>query len=479
MKYHSISLRNEKSIGFLKYKGRYESLLNECCISDETKKTIKLYSGLMSINSNHQAFLITENNTRCFGCIIIDQKSFDNETLQVEMEIDKSKFDSIKEISKLLFDVIESIKLFYYDYKRIEIKILNNNDYLIDYNYPTKGINQDIYVIDNTNINKIYTALVKEITDCNQDWLYKINYLDNKKYEFDNFFDKEMMNELRGKKLRVEDIFYRLNAIELSDIFLKNFERNIVFNTDGNIQFSKVTRKKHKKNYEFNYNVVDNNFRFSNKNIKIEDTNDLTEIDINSIHIKYLKKSGKTIYNYITPIIDNSSVSIEIVTDEYNHIDRCYMDFKTFKGNKKINGIYALRINKEKDYYKLNFLNRSGSRECSIFNKLKSCDNSLYSQIINDSIDLSLLDELLNKVIRVINIDSNNKLRKKFILAEPGIISYMYESYKDVIEFISRITREIPLPHLYRLIATFIDKQKYHLNNNSQTSKKLLKLRKN
>ena len=118
MKYRNISLRNGKycdSYGFLKYDDSYKEMLDKCNISDETKNVIKIYSDMMDIDSQHQAYMVTFSDTSCIGGIIIDQKPLDNETILVEIEFDENTYEYENDISKLLNNIIESLKIYFYD----------------------------------------------------------------------------------------------------------------------------------------------------------------------------------------------------------------------------------------------------------------------------------------------------------------------------------------------------------------------------
>lgn len=497
MKYRNISLRNGKycdSYGFLKYDDSYKEMLDKCNISDETKNVIKIYSNMMDIDSQHQAYMVTFSDTSCIGGIIIDQKPLDNETILVEIEFDENTYEYENDISKLLNNIIESLKIYFYDKKTIDVKIKNNCDMsklYYDGSYYQKSPYSKVYVFNNDGYNRLIPALIKEIkgTEQNllawkQNWTQDIRDTEYGMYLFDHFFDKEMIDRLKSGTLPIDEMFYKINKIEFNDIRSKNNERYIEFNSDGKIKLKKRSKNYiDGKYYSYDYNVCSSWFIFNDysslhKNIIVHDNGLWTEIRLaDNINMKYFKDKGERLYTYIGPNINNSSVKVEIRTDINNNIKKCYVDFRTHKNGRKgkVNGTYALRIRKETNCYKLNFLSRSGDRYWSIFESLNELDSNLYSQTIHDDLTPELLDKLIIMLIEVVNRDANKIDRKNTYCPSEKIVSNMFNTYPYAINYLKELKGEIPLPHLSDIVEQFIKRQDYIIKNEDNNKIKQLK----
>lgn len=331
------------------------------------------------------------------------------------------------------------------------------------------------------------SALINEIkgTEQNlltwkQNWSQDIRNTEYGMYLFDHFFDKEMIDRLKNGTLPIDEMFYKINKIEFNDIRSKNNERYIEFNSDGKIKLKKRSKNYiDGKYYSYDYNVCSSWFIFNDyssldKNIIVHDNGLWTEIRLaDNINMKYFKDKGERLYTYIGPNINNSSVKVEIRTDINNNIKKCYVDFRTHKNGRKgkVNGTYALRIRKETNCYKLNFLSRSGDRYWSIFESLNELDSNLYSQTIHDDLTPELLDKLIKMLIEVVNRDGNKNNRRKIYCPSEQIVSNMFNVYPYAINYLKELKGEIPLPHLSDIVEQFIKSQDYIIKNNKDNNK--------
>ena len=183
----------------------------------------------------------------------------------------------------------------------------------------------------------------------------------------------------------------------------------------------------------------------------------------------HLKKDNSKIINYTTPIIDNSSISIDMKLNSQDEIERCYIDFRTHKSNGKINGLYILRITPQKqhDKLKLKFISRKGNKQ----EDLKE-EKELLSTTIEESLTLELIDELIRKIILIINNKARSYKKQSISLENENIIQNINNSQIQAINFIKQIKGEIPLPHLEEILEKFIDDNSKNKNDNK---KKILK----
>lgn len=485
MKYGNISLNNNKygyAYGLLKYEYGYDYMLNRCELSTKMKNDIKLYSEIMDDNNNQQAYMIS-NGCKCIGGIVIDGRN--NDSIKMLIELDDSFSNSEKRSAKLLENVIESLKIFFYDKKKIEVKIINKKLTSIFNSINSsdiyRGNDSEVYVFDN-DYYELIPALINEIKGTEQNFIdWKQNWhqdIIDKKYGvslFDDFFDKNMIEKLNNGTLSIDEAFYKANKIELNDIISKKNERSIEFYRNGNIEFRKRSRKRNKagKTYCYNYNVCCSGFVFkTTSGIIIQENGLWTMIKACNTNIKYLKEEKEILYTYISPNIDNSSMKIEIRTDINNNIKKCYVDFRTHKnGRRNVNGTYALRINKECNYYRLNFLSRRGNKEWSIFDSLKELYSNLYSQIISDELTPELLDILIKILTIVVNKDADKKVRKKFDYPSESIVSNMFNLPGYVVNYLKELKGEIPLPHLKDIVEQFIERQEFIIKCNKKSDK--------
>jgi len=273
--------------------------------------------------------------------------------------------------------------------------------------------------------------------------------------------DEPLLEEYDKGTISLEEIFYKADSIYWYGIESNKSIRNISFNRNGEIYFGKKSKRFDGIDYNVDYYVLNDGFvfrtsNFSNKNYFVLDENNYyTQIKTNNIKININKETKKKKINYISSVINNSSISIELILDENDIVERCHVDFRTHKGNGKINGLYALRINP--GYYNdfsLNYISRNGIKEQNFVYNLPI---HLFKEIISCGLTFELVDEIINESIKVIKLKAMLKHRQAINIEKSYDISYVIDVEKQIIDFIKQIKGEIPLPHLQENIEKFIE----------------------
>lgn len=482
MKYRSFSLNGNKRYNHLiKHDSRYKlDELREMNrkLADYVENFPKFFSEL----SETQSYMICSAGT-CVGAIYIET-SPNEKNLEIEIQFIEKYFESKTKMVELLEQIIESLKLYFWDKENIEIKLNHNIDLsqINSYKYQKKVYDENIttYICSNKLNNILFPKLVNEmigaeryLTNLGQSWTQKLKI----SQDYDYPLDKRLLEEICNGSLSIPEMFYKTKSIVWPSINSINSHRLIDFSRNGQVQFIKKSKKENGIDYEFNYNVLSDNFNFKttsfieDENLEIEDNGLFTNIKSVTFDIFQLKENKRKRIIYSTPIIDYSSVSIELWLDE-NGIERCYIDFRTHKG-KKISGIYALRLFLKNNIFSLRFINRRGAKYNDFAQVLAHDDEELYSTILNGRITMEIVAELIKKVIPIINrsVDKSNNHgnNKKYVseLNNSNIMKFL-SFEKQLINFLKQIKDEIPLPHLKESLEKFIENNDKDKKDNKQ-----------
>lgn len=482
MKYRSFSLNGNKRYNHLiKYYSRYKlDELREMNrkLADYVENFPKFFSEL----SETQSYMICSAGT-CVGAIYIETSSNEKD-LEIEIQFIEKYFESKTKMVELLEQIIESLKLYFWDKENIEIKLNHNIDLsqINSYKYQKKVYDENIttYICSNKLNNILFPKLVNEmigaeryLTNLGQSWTQKLKI----SQDYDYPLDKRLLEEICNGSLSIPEMFYKTESIVWPSINSINSHRLIDFSRNGQVQFIKKSKKENGIDYEFNYNVLSDNLNFKttsfieDENLEIEDNGLFTNIKSVTCDIFQLNENKRKRIIYSTPIIDYSSVSIELWLDE-NGIERCYIDFRTHKG-KKISGIYALRLFSKNNIFSLRFINRKGTKYNDFAQVLAHDDEELYSTILNGRITMEIVAELIKKVIPIINrsVDKSNNHgnNKKYIseLNNSNIMKFL-SFEKQLINFLKQIKDEIPLPHLKESLEKFIENNDKDKKDNKQ-----------
>ena len=491
MKYRNISLNGNKTwnYGLVKYNEDYKNYLEELRkmnkeLADSVEKCPEIYSEL----SEHQSYMIFRGSYRCVGAINIET-STDERNLEIELQLNDKQFDSQEEIVEVIEQLVESLKLYFYDKENIEINLINNIDLskINSYKYQKRVYDENLttYTCSNKKNNILIPKLIEEIKateknliDWGQSWWQSIG-----EHELFYDFDIDLMKEIDNGTITLEELFNKVKELGWSGISSSKSVRNISFQRNGEIVFSKDSPDYEKGiNYTFKYNVLSDRFSLKShigltgEELDIDEDKYFTNIKTDKLNILNVKETGKKRINYISPNENNSSIAIELWENEKNDIERCYVDFRTHKNNGKINGVYALRIASERTYNKfsIRFLSRKGDRYRDFSKDISENEQELFSTIIDGKLTVELIDELITKVIPVINKKANIYKKQSILLSNESLVSNIVDNEKQTIDFVKQIKGEIPLPHLQENLEKFVAEND---KNKKGSKKRIIKKR--
>lgn len=484
MKYRSITLNgnSESQYSLIKYNDEYKYHLEELRkMNNELVDYVENCPKIYSENSEEQSYMIMRDNRDCVGAIYIST-STDEKNLEIKVHFNENYFVSSEHIVKNIEKLVESLGLYFYDKENIEIQLVNNIDLskFNKYKFKKKIYDKNLttYIFSNEGNNKLIPALIDEINgteknliEWKQYWMQQINLRNHRDLSW--VIDEPLLEEYDKGTISLDELFYKADSMYWYNIKSKKAIRSIGFNRDGHIYLNK---RFFDGMYSINYYIQNDGFVFytenyTNDDYLVLDENDYyTQIKTNNIRIHTSKETKKKTINYVSPVINKSSISIELILDENSQIDRCHIDFRTHKGNGKINGLYALRINP--GYYEefsLNYISRNGIKEQ---NFVYSLPIHLFEEIISRGLTFELVNEMINESIKIIKLKAMLKHRQSINIEGTYNISYVIDIEKQIIDFIKQIKGEIPLPHLQENIEKFIET---YSKDKEQLKKKVLK----
>ena len=489
MKYRSVSLNGNKdcNYGLVKYNDNYKDYLEDLRqmneeLADAVERCPKIYSEL----SEHQSYMIFDGPYRCVGAVNIGT-STDEKNLEIEVQLNEKSFDSQREIAQVIEQLVESLKLYFYDKEAIEINLINNIDLskINPYKYKKSVYDEKLttYTCENQRNNELIPKLCdevskteKKLTDWGQCWQQS---LDNHELYWD--FDDQIMREINYETITLPELFSKVATVSWIGISSLKSSRNINFSRNGHIKFTKNSHDWEKGlNYTFIYNVLNDDFKLEtnrgqkSKFLEIDENQYWTIIKTKQLNVFLSKENNRKRINYTTPVVDNSSIAVELWTNEQNEIENCYVDFRTHKNNGKVNGLYALRISPQNYYdkFSIRFISRKGYRYDDFSESISDTDDELFSTIVDGKLTPEIIDELIRKIIPIINKRATEYKKKTISEENHAIISNSINAELQAINFIKEIKGEIPLPHLYESLEKFIIKNSKDKNNNK---KKILK----
>ena len=483
MKYRSITLNGnyQSQYSLIKYNDEYKHHLEELRklnkeLADSVENCPKIYSE----DSEEQSYMIMRDNRDCVGAIYIGT-STNEKNLEIKVHFNELHFISEEHIVKTVEKLVESLSIYFYNKENIEIQLVNNID-LSKYNkYKFKkkiyAQNLTTYIFSNEYNYKLIPTLIDEINgteknliDWKQYWMQQINFYNHRDLSWN--IDESLLEKYNKGTISLEEIFYKADSIYWYNIKSKKNIRSIGFNRDGHIYLNK---RFFDGTYSINYYIQNDGFVFhaenqTNHNYLVVNENDYyTQIKTNNIKIHTSKETKKKTINYVSPVINNSSISIELVLNENNEIERCHVEFRTHKGNGKINGLYALRIYPRFNKLTLNYIGRNGYRGPSLEDLLEI--KSLI-KIKPGKLTFELINEIIKESIIVIKQMAGLTQRQIINLEGPYNISYLMDIEKQIIDFVKQTKGEIPLPHLQENIDKFIET---YSKDKAEVKKKVLK----
>ncbi len=251
MKYRSFSLNgNERYNDLIKYNYRYNLELDELRkmnrkLADFVETCPKLFSEL----SENQSYMIFVAAT-CVGAIYIET-STNGKNLEVEIQFIEKYFESKTKMVELLEQIIESLKLYFWDKENIEIKLNHNIDLsqINNYKYQKNVYDENIttYICSNKQNNILFSKLVNEmigaeryLTNLGQSWTQEFEISHELQYPL----DKKLLEEIYNGSLSIPEMFYKAKSIVWPNINSINSHRQIDFSRNGQVHFLKKSKKK-------------------------------------------------------------------------------------------------------------------------------------------------------------------------------------------------------------------------------------------
>ena len=169
MKYRSISLNgNEYShYSLVKYNNEYkEYLVDLRNMNKELAESVEKYPKIYSELSDNQSYMIFQDKYRCVGAINIET-STDEKNLEIKVQLNEKYFTSKQEIVKVIEQLTESLKLYFFDKEKIEITLINNIDLskvnFHKYHKTVYDENLTTYTCTNKKNNLLIPKLVEEV----------------------------------------------------------------------------------------------------------------------------------------------------------------------------------------------------------------------------------------------------------------------------------------------------------------------------
>ena len=443
MKYKSISLNGTDNYQYslVKYEEKYKHILDSMeGIDTNLIDSVIACPVLYSVNSDHQAYMLVKDDDIGVGATYIGT-STDEKDLEVKLQLDESKFTDETEMYMLINQLVDSLGLYCYERKNIYINLINKID-LSKYNglkYNRKYLLPNIftYVCSNNKYNTLIPLLLKEIKSCEdtlvswkQTWWQEIQHrtLEDFHLLFDND-DIEKSDEMFNKAVSFSLVDYTQ-------------DRDITFDIDGNVRFSKKI-KKNDSTCEFTYNVRKDGFKLNTFDFLLEDNQSHTKIITSNEEIIRSKEKGTKKITYKSGVVDKSSIYAEVRLDNNDDIDKCYIDFRTHRNNGKINGMYLIRINNRDKKFSFSYRTRKG-------NICKYIDNIYYD---DERLSVGTLKNRIEFFRDAINRCYRNG---RGAISSDIDINDLVNTEKDVVSFMQQIKGEIPLPYLQEQIDKFI-----------------------
>lgn len=441
---------------------------------------------MYSESSCYQSYMIFYKNL-CVGAVYIDAISH-KKNLKTRLFINEKIVTKHEEIFDIVDQLVNSLCIYFYDKESIKIDFVNSIDLskfdFLKYKRTKDDYDKIIYTYKNVSkISKVINEIVKakeNLTNLGLSWCQEINNWFDLDY-CDIDIDEDLISQYYNNTIKIPKYFYKASILKWKNI---DSEKNILFNRNGQIIIEKETNKKNDIDYEATYDISSNEFllkAFNKKEhnfLEITSSFYFTSITTDNLNITELNNREK-IVNYKDPIENNSSIDMELYIDEQDQIEKCYIAFKTHKENGKVNGQYILRILPySQDFQNLSkfiirVVNIKGNGYNDTSNILKDKETQLFETIYDGNINIDLIDELINKLITIINSDNPKYKKQKLSNDFTSIIKDWKNIKYQALNVVKQIKGEIPLPHLEKNLNNFIES--YEINDNKTYTKKYSK----
>lgn len=395
------------------------------------------YYGL--VKKENKYYDIMGGKRYCIGSAKIDDSKEDILTIEINIGNEVREYEKIKFIKAF----IQTIKI-YYPRKELISLTINGEKNVISNEETKETIEKILREKKNTE---------KELSKWNVSWTEEFDKADMHSYTYDEFTDRELFGQIESSEETMPEVFIKNKAI-IWNIETNNCFRRITFDRDGFISLYKF-RGSSDSSYNMTYDLKGNELtiqKYNDDTIMIKDN--LINIDKNSENEKFslthLNNSKKIALT--RQINRESSILLEIIEDSKGNIKKGNVDFRTHKGNKKINGVYALRIKKGQNPISLKSINRHG-HQTQDFSELLNIKSDVLNEIENGNISDETIEGIIMIAVPVINMISL-KIKRKQIPDNRDLVDIdkLREREFVSLNYIKQIKGEIPITKMRRII---------------------------
>ena len=457
MKYKSISLNgtDKYQYSLVKYEKKYNDIIKQLkTINVDLLNSVLQCPKIYSEESEHQAYMIVKGDDIGVGATYIGT-SCDEKDLEVTLQLDEEKFDDDLDMYKFIEQLVDSLGRYFYEKNNVYINLINKIDlskyngfkYKREYHY----MSMDTYCCSNKKYNEIIPLILKEIKNCEdtlvswrQTWLQSLEHVDYSDLHY--LYDENHLNEMGIPKkymdVPIDEMFNKVDTVTWSNINSKTSEREITFNVDGDVRFSKRTKNPNGNSYKFSYNVLRDGFKLKSGEISFLNSKNNIEVKNPNLEISKDKEENKVSIKYISPVVNNRSLFVQALIRD-NLVEKCYVDYRIHKMNGKIKRMYLLRENAGN--YNVNYRTKKGDV------------SRIYGGFIPSGKDIESVNALMDKTTDAVNYIDENAFSYTTI---SDLINCV-----DIIDLLKNIKGEIPLPYLQEQIENFISEFEYIKEN--------------
>lgn len=321
------------------------------------------------------------------------------------------------------------------------------------------------YIIANKYYNKLFSKLIDEISKTEQNlinwkqcWIQRFDLCGF----YDSLLDEKLLQEYEYGTIPLLEVFYKADSVLWENIISTKSIRNIEFEKNGQIHFTKNQKNRNQNDYEFLYNILKKGFYLKrcnfgeNTELEIDENNICTKIVVNNLKIVYRKESKDKILKYKSPIMDNLSIFLELYVNEQDEIEKCYIDFRTHKCKQKINGIYALRLYRHDCCYStFKFISRKGIKNDILDDEFSKQAMPIFKTNLNE-LTFEIVDAIIKKVIPIIIKRTSFKDKLPAEINNNISILDIRALEMETINYVKQIKGEIPLPYLQKNLENFV-----------------------
>ena len=368
--------------------------------------------------------------------------------LEVRIEVNKNRFNSIEDIKEFIEELINLLKLYFYDKESIiPLVFVDGKQIDLECSYSNERNN----ILIPRLVNEIESA-EQTLVDWGQFW-----------------FERYLPFTVGVDYLKTIPLARRFSAIDelyWTKVKSKKYNREFSFSRNGDIEFEKSPNYNiNGTDYQIKYNVLNKGFDLKsvdeedNPLLIVKDRNNYTQIEMNNkdnfkLHIN---KDDINNIRYISPTDDNSSIKVDLWVS-WENIKMCNIEFRLHEYNDDVIVSYSLRIkpNDEQNKYSIKFISRDDRKTEDFDQDVLQTNKQIFEEIIDGPLTAELIDKIIEKVIPIVNRRTNKYGSKSVLEPSVTIVSDIFDIKRQVVDFVKQIKGEIPLPYLQENLENFI-----------------------